>query len=261
MKRYFKVMYVSTKMSLMREMEYRADFAMFFLQMLTFVFFNLLFYKAVLGSVGSIGGWTYPDMVILFGTYAVIDGIFMTFILTGVSRIESLVRSGELDAYLLKPIDSQFLVSIQRVNFPQFPSIFFGFFIVYYGFSLGHYVVPWTMIPLYLLFILISSVIFYSMALIISCIIFVIDKADDLKEIIFSVKQFAKFPDIYSGYVRYFMMLFVPIVFSSFVPAGILLGKISIAFLLYYLVIAVLSLVVSRIVWKKGLKKYKSAGG
>lgn len=261
MKRYFRVMYASTKMSFMREMEYRAEFAMLAIQVVIFLFFNLLFYKVILEKVGSIGDWVYSDMVILFGTYMIVDGIFMTFILTGASRVESLVRTGQLDMYLTKPMDSQFLISVQRINFPQLPDIIWGVFVIYYGLSLGHYDISWKMTLLYILFILVSSIIFYSMALIISCIVFIIDKADELKEIIFSIKGFAKFPDIYMGYIRYALMIVAPIVFASFVPSGVLLGKVSTSFAAYYLIISILSLFIARIVWKNGLKKYKSHGG
>jgi len=177
MNKYFKVMYASAKMSLMREMEYRADFVMFFLQTATFVFFNLLFYKVILGNINSMGDWNYPDMVVLFGTYTIIDSIFMTFVLTNVSRIESYVRKGTLDSFLVKPLDSQFLISTQNVNLPQLPAIVFGVAIVCYGFRIGHYNIPTLNVLLYLLFILSSAVIIYAMTVVLNCVIFVIDKA------------------------------------------------------------------------------------
>lgn len=249
-------------MSLMREMEYRVDLAIFSLQTLVFIFFNLLFYKVIISSIGSIGTWDYPDMVVLFGTYAIFDGIFMSFILYGVNSIESLVRTGRLDSILIRPLDSQFLVTVYRgVNFSQVPSIFFGIAVLYYGILLENGV-NLLYLPYYLLFLLLSSIIIYSMTLIISCAIFFIaDRSGELNEIIFSLKTFAKFPDIYKGKVRFAFLMFVPVAFASYVPSGVLLGKVGVPFLIYYFVVSAVFLVGSRFIWKKGLIKYKSAGG
>jgi len=250
------------KMSLMREMEYRADFFMVVFQAVLFIFFNLLFYKAVIGNAGGIGDWSYPNMVALFGTYVIIDGIFMTFIVLGANAIEKYVRTGMLDSVLVKPIDSQFMITVQRgLIISESPSIIFGIGVLIYGLVQSHVVINLWNILGYIFFIFCSSLIFYSFALSFGCIVFFIDKAEELNEIIFSLKQFSKFPDIYTGMIKYVLMFVTPLVFASFVPAGIILNKINYWFVLYYLITTIVMLLFSRWLWKFGLSKYKSAGG
>ena len=245
----------------MMDMEYRADMAISFIQSLVFIFFNLTFYRVIIGEIGGLGDWNYWEMVLLFGAFTALDGIFMAFIVSNVNGLGKLVNTGALDHYLVKPLDVQFYVSSRFVNYAEILSILQG--VILMGVAL------WKIRPnigvlevlLFLVTLVCSVLIYYAMGLMFNSIVFFTERGDEISEIIFSLKQFAKLPNVYSGTVRYFFMFVTPLIFSSFVPAGVLIGHVSPAFIMYYIVITAVFVLTSRYFFKYCLSKYKSAGG
>lgn len=261
MKRYFKIYRQLVRYSTMRLMEFRADFYISIIHLVLFTFFNVAFYRAIYGNVNSIGGWTYPEMIVLIGTFVIIDALFFTFFINNFGQFDAYVRRAELDRILTKPVDAQFMATLQRVQYREFSSFFMGVAVLIYGLVKSGHATTLPEIAAYIVFCLASLSIMYSTSLLIGCFSFYFEKAEDLHEVIISFWQFAKLPDVYRGAAKAMFMLFMPMVFSSFVPAGIFFGKVSPWFLAYYLTIAVIFFILSRIFWKISLKCYKSAGG
>lgn len=261
MKRYFRIYRQFVRYSTMKLLEFRADFVISLTHLFLFTFFNVNFYRAIYGNVNSIGGWTYPEMVVLIGTFIIIDALFFTFFIINFGAFDNYVRRAELDRILTKPVDAQFMATLQRVQYREFSSFFMGVFVLVYGLVKSGHVTTVPEIVAYIIFCLASLSIMYSTSLLIGCLSFYFEKAEDLHEVIISFWQFAKLPDVYRGAVKVAFMLFMPMVFASFVPAGIFFGKVNPWFLVYYLAIAVIFFTLSRIFWKISLKRYKSAGG
>ncbi len=261
MKRAFRIIWQSMKVSLMMDLEYRMDFVVGFFQSLMFIAFNLLFYKVIIDEIGGIGDWGYWQMVLLFGTFVIVDGFFMGFIVSNINSLGKLVNTGALDLLLTKPIDIQFLISSRFLNYFELVSIAQGIIILAVAIPNLGIEIQFGAVLLYILMLACSVLLFYSTELILCSLVFFTERGDEIGEIIFSLKQFAKLPDVYKGATRYVFMFLVPIVFSSFVPAGVLTGHVSVDFLVYYLGITVFLLIFSRFFFKYCLSKYKSAGG
>jgi ABC-2 type transport system permease protein len=242
-------------------MEFRADFVVAAIHLFIFSFFNIAFYRAVLANTGNIAGWNYPQMIVLVGTYIFIDSLFFTFLLGNFGHFDQLIRRAELDRVLTKPIDAQFVCTLQKVNYKELASFFMGIFIICYGLVQASFTPNAMQVIGFLFFCLVSFSVMYSLSLILGCIAFYSEKAEDLHEVIISLWQFAKLPDVYRGIVKAIFMMFVPIVFASFVPAGIFFGKVNPWFLVYYLAIAIFLFYISRKIWKISLRRYKSSGG
>lgn len=261
MKRYLRIYNQYIKYSTIKLMEFRADFFVTLIHLFVFGFMNIAFYRAILANVRTIAGWNYPQMIVLMGTFFLIDSLFFTFFLGNFARIDSLVRRAELDRVLTKPIDSQFVSTLQVVNYKEIPSFFMGVFVVCYGLAKLGFMPSALQIIAYILLCLTSLLIIYSLGVILSCISFYTEKSEDLHEVLISFLQFGKLPDVYRGFVKAVFMVAMPIVFASHVPAGIFFGKISPWFLVYYLLMALILFVFARKLWKISLKRYKSAGG
>src|SRR5207302_10045202 len=68
-----------------------------------------------------------------------------TFFLSNCNEFADLIRSGDLDFYLLKPIDEQFLVTCRNLDWSTVPNIFMGIGVMiqalrmeHWTFDLGH---------------------------------------------------------------------------------------------------------------------------
>lgn len=247
--------------ALMREMEYRVEFFISMLHVLLWSTLQVVFYRVIFANVDRIGSWDFPQMLVLVGTFMILDSILFTFIFRNLGNFDNLVRRGELDRVLVRPVDSQFMVSLYYLMPKESVNVFLGSFVVVYGLNAMHFVPGAAAILGYLIFLVCSVLVIYSLSFILSCLAFYFEKAEDLHELVISLWQFAKLPDVFTGPVKILFMSLAPIVFASYVPSGLLLGKVDSWFLVYYFLTSLFLFWFARVFWKLSLKKYKSAGG
>lgn len=62
-------------------------------------------------------GWKREELLLLNGVYGIIVGVFHMFLSINMGRMSRIIHMGELDGILIKPIDSQFAISLWQVNF------------------------------------------------------------------------------------------------------------------------------------------------
>lgn len=107
-KRYACLLYVFARFSLMSQLEYRLNFAAGVAVETGWMLIKLLYVAVVYRAGVNIGVLT-PDHILLFiGIYVLMTGFYMLYYgnFTSVSRM---VREGELDMYLVKPVSCSFL--------------------------------------------------------------------------------------------------------------------------------------------------------
>src|SRR4029453_2675067 len=71
------------------------------------------------GHTGAINGWTQGQMIELLGVFYIVQGAQAVVFETSFERFMEHVRLGTLDFVLIKPVDSQFMVSTRHVQIPQ----------------------------------------------------------------------------------------------------------------------------------------------
>jgi len=74
----------------------------------------------------GLGGWSWPAAQVVLGAYTVLDGLTSTLLRPNLSRIVTHVQEGTLDFVLLKPIDSQFWLSLRTVSPAGLPELVVG---------------------------------------------------------------------------------------------------------------------------------------
>src|SRR5262249_29040603 len=86
----------------------------------------LVFWETVFAQTNSIAGWTKEQYLFFVGCYFALEGMLETFFLSNCGEFADLVRSGDLDFALLKPIDEQFLITCRTIDWTTFPNVFLG---------------------------------------------------------------------------------------------------------------------------------------
>src|SRR5690606_39527669 len=66
--------------------------------------------------VPDINGWTRWEYYAFMATVMLINALVETFFMPNCANFSELIRTGNLDFALLKPIDTQFLVSFEKVE-------------------------------------------------------------------------------------------------------------------------------------------------
>jgi len=129
MSRYVNVLLTFARNSLVRDLSFRTDFVLQFVSSLAWTLMNLLFFKILFTHVESIGrdtGWTEHEAFAFLATVWIVNGVVQTLFMPNAEGFSELVRTGNLDFALLKPIDTQFLVSFPRFNWPSLANFLAG---------------------------------------------------------------------------------------------------------------------------------------
>ena len=112
--------------SLASELEYKTniiiDAITAMLSLVGSIFLLSIFFQ----NTGNIGGWKFEQALIIQGIYTVLNGITNTWFNPNLREIVRHVREGTLDFVLLKPIDSQFFISLKKIAPSGFLEIILG---------------------------------------------------------------------------------------------------------------------------------------
>jgi ABC-2 type transport system permease protein len=124
--RYLRLFVALARYSLARELAFRGNFLARVGVELAWLFILLVFYRTIFLRTQHVAGWTEPEYLFFIGCNYVVAGFIETFFLENCNAFSELVRNGDLDFYLLQPIDEQFLVSCRNIDWATMPNVFFG---------------------------------------------------------------------------------------------------------------------------------------
>ena len=112
---------------------------------------------------GSIGGWKFEQALIIQGIYTILNGITNTWFNPNLTEIVKHIREGTLDFVLLKPIDSQFFISLKKLTPSGILEIMLGFFLLLYCIKINQINFNVSFLILCLITIICSICILYSL--------------------------------------------------------------------------------------------------
>jgi ABC-2 type transport system permease protein len=133
--RYLRLWLALGRFGLIREMTFRSNFLVrVSVEVLWFVIM-LIFYDVIFTQTAGndVAGWGRHEYYFFVGCYFALGGLIETLFLSNCGEFAELVRSGDLDFYLLKPIDEQFLLSCREIDWATFPNVLMGFGLMAYA--------------------------------------------------------------------------------------------------------------------------------
>lgn len=108
---------------LIREMSFRANFFLRSVLHIVWFSFNLLFVELLFLQSPRIAGWSRGEYLLLFGTSLAINGVASSLFVPFCGRFSHLVRTGELDLALLRPVNLRFLLTWERCDLAIAPQL------------------------------------------------------------------------------------------------------------------------------------------
>lgn len=269
---YWRVFRTFARNSLVREMTFRANFVIDIITSLGWVSMSLGFYLLVFRYTPSIGantGWSKYPFFIFLATGLLINSLVEGLFMTNADQFSELIRTGNLDFALLKPIDTQFLVSLQRIEWSSLTNFLFGLALLIYSLARLDYVPSLVQFVLYPLYVACGVAILYSLMIVMSASSVWLGRNTTLYDFWFYITTFSRYPlEIYSGRfgmpLRHFFTFLIPVLVVVNVPARILVWPLELRrsdwWLPPFAILAmVVALVVSRWVFKRALLSYRSA--
>ena len=260
LRKYLKVYAKFLHTSLASEFEYKTniviDLITAILSLLGSVFLLSIFFQ----RNNSIGGWEFEQALIIQGIYTILNGITNTWFSPNLTEIVKHIREGTLDFVLLKPIDSQFFISLKKINPSGVLEIILGICLLLYCIRLNQINLNLSFLTLCLITIICSICILYSLWFFISTTTIWFVKTWNATEVLRSLLYIGRFPlNSFSFSIRIFFSVFIPIAFITTIPSEVFLGLSEFWKILLEVLVSMVFLITSRKFWFFALRYYSSA--
>ncbi len=277
---YVRVFATFARNSLVRDMTFRGNFLIETISSMAWVFMNLGFYILVFQHTPQIGNvsdwgeysfvWGKYEFFLFLSTTLIINSLVQTLFMANASEFSEMIRLGTLDFALLKPIDTQFLISLQRIQWASLGNLVVGLGLA--GYSL--YRIAWVpsawQILLFGLFVGCGVAIMYSLMIALAATSIWLGRNQSLYNFWFYITNFSRYPmEIYRGAygtpLRMFFTFIIPVLVVVNMPARFLVRPLvpqtvgDLMLPAFTLVATALSLLASRWVFKRSLLSYRSA--
>lgn len=262
MLRYLCLFGIQLRTSALLGMQYRLDFVLDALMTLFWTASSLVPLVVLFHQRSDIGGWSWPQALLVVGFFTVLRGVIEGAIQPALQNVVELVRKGMLDFLLLKPADSQFLVSTSRFEIWRGVDVLAGALILVWALvELEH--VPTPLQALSSLALLCGAVvILYSIWIAVVALALRVVKVDNLTYFFSSVFEAARWPaPVYRGALNFVFTFVIPLIVMTSYPALAIVGELEGRAIFFSLAGALVFALAARLVWLRALRSYTSAGG
>ena len=270
---YLRVLATFARNSLVRDMTFRSNFLLDAVTSTAWVLMNLAFYVLIFTYTPMIGagtGWGKFEYFLFFSTGLIINSLVQAFFMTNADELSDLIRTGGLDFILLKPMDTQFLVSLRRIEWSSLGNLVVGLVLGSYSLFQLHYLPGPTQLALYAVYVGCGVAIYYSLMIAMAAAAVWMGRNLTLFDFWFYLTNFARYPmEIYEGPwgdpLRRIFTFVIPILIVINVPARILVRPLrpetTADWMLpaYALFATAMSLLFARWVFQRALAGYRSA--
>lgn len=251
-------------MSIMTEMAYKVDFISSSIVAVCWILsemgFLILFFD-VSGFKNIIGFDKYDLLLVLSFSQIIMSLVF--FITPGrvLKSVTDQILAGGLDVFLIKPINSMFLV------FNQFVTMREGYLMLVYGIISLPILFIWKNWEfgvdgwLQILFVIVHSIILITLMYRVSLLLnFFWPRFDVLTRFLDSMLAVYRFPkDIYPGLLKTFLYFVIPI-FAALNPIyNVINHTFDWRMVLQLVIIDLVFVLLVMVMWNKGLRNYQSA--
>ena len=124
--RYLRMLGHLARYTLNRELAFRGNFLVKISVEVLWLGILVAFYRTVFARTSHVANWSEPDYFFFVGCFFALNGLIETLFLENCNEFAELVRTGDLDFLLLKPIDEQFLITLRRIDWGTAPNVLMG---------------------------------------------------------------------------------------------------------------------------------------
>jgi ABC-2 type transport system permease protein len=264
LRRYLRLWLAFARYGLLRELTFRTNFLVKVFVEVLWLGVLLVFYDTVFTQTSVVADWSRGQYMVFLGCYYALGALVETLFLENCNEFADLVRTGDLDFYLLKPIDEQFLVTCRHIDWSTAPSILMGVGVTVYGLaSIGWHFDP-VQLGLFLALFICGAALAYGFLLLLTSASVWFMRNQSLFEMWWLFTTLMRYPrEIFKSWAApagWFFSFVVPIMLVTNVPARLMVNKtLDPAFVAYTVLATVLVLFASRRFFRHALTRYRSA--
>ncbi len=258
--------------ALVREMMFRGNFLINVITRAFWFCAQITLFEIVYRNVDTINDWTRPQYFAFMATGMLINSIIEALFMPNCANFSEMIRTGNLDFVLVKPIDTQFLISCEKMELAMVNQSLLALGLLTYSLIQIGEPVSVMQVAAYLGFIVVGVFFFYSLMIAMASTSIWLTRNQGLYDFWFYITVFARYPrSIYNGVdaqrlefceiLQGTFTFAIPILLVVTVPARVIAkGLTEWHYPVIGLVSSTVGLVLSRMLFQWSLRSYRSSG-
>lgn len=252
-KNQLKVMMLSVKYNIMRQMTNKVTFVTNVLFMILNNASFIVQWIILFSLKDEIGGYTIKEVLLLWGLASGTFGIANIFFHKAFS-ISELIMNGKLDTFLVQPKNVFLSVITSDTSISAIGDLLYGYIcLLLYGITIQNLI-------LFTIFIITGGIIISAFTSIIGSLSFWIVRGDILVDSLANILiNFATYPGtIFKKIVKIIIYVIIPVGIVNYIPLDIII-KFNLVSFIFVIGFTILISILAFVIFNKGLKRYSSS--
>jgi ABC-2 type transport system permease protein len=262
--RYPRLLGSLARYTLAREMAFRGNFLVKVSVEVIWLGIMLAFYETIYGRTSTIASWSKYEFLFFFGCFFALNGLIEMLFLENCNDFAELVRTGDLDFLLLRPIDEQFLITCRKVDWATAPNVLMGFTVMGIALAKLHWEFDLVRVVTFFATFACGTAIAYSFMLVLTAFSVWMVRNQSLMEMWWLFSSLARYPkEIFLNSVAAplgFLFTFIlPILLVANIPSNAMVRGLEPKMVGFTLFATAVLLWGSRKFFQHALRSYRSA--
>ncbi|MET9022641.1 ABC-2 family transporter protein [Actinopolymorpha sp. NPDC004070] len=246
--------------AIVRETHYRAHFVTTLAVGVVQLGLALVPILLLYGYTDDMRGWSQAQVLTLVGVYQVVTGVLAAFVAPNLQRMTTYITEGELDVVLVRPVSSQFYLTLRWINVAELGNVVSGLVLLVFGLVRSGASPNPLQIAQALVLAACGTVLLACVWCAMSFAAFWIQSVNPIGMLYTSLAESGRYPLVFFPFaVRTFLTFVFPVAFASTLPAQALHGGVGRLPVVGGVVLAAVAVTLVRLQWRRGLRSYASA--
>jgi len=260
MKKILRLEWIFFRLSLLADLQQPFNILIQFFNDILWYSVQIALFESLYLHVSDLGGWHLPEMRVFLGMIFFIDALQMILFAHNFDDFSARLSRGDLDSALVKPVPSQCLMCMSRLQSGFLLNLIFAGCWLFWSLSLLESL-SWIQLGLLFFVIPAGLAIFYTTRLFFATLALAITQSELFQELFFSVFRLSTRPDhLYGGKIRYFILFVFPVAMIASVPARIIVEPFEFFLFAKLLTVVASSFFIVNCFWKWAVRRYSSIG-
>lgn len=259
MSRYWKLTKILFRTSVIRDMQFRGAFFADLFSVLLWTVSYIVVIEVLYLHTNMLHGWNRGDLFVLLGIWVIIDDLLGATVWKGLQELPQTIADGKLDFVLIKPVDSQFLLTMRRFYLVRLVTLLAGVALTVYGFQQSGAVVSVFSLLTFMVLLVCGYLLSFSIFMFLETLGFWFLRIDNVWALFDGMQSIAKYPlDVFGRPVKFATLTVVPLFVAFLYPAQALLGRLTWWEIAYAPALTVLFLWLTRKFYQYSVRRYSS---